>query len=176
MKWSQNSGGWSRKWYKNDAAWESDWRRSSLSGGQDDLYSDAYEALTESRWDRAAAASNGDVLLCQHGNRRIVRVTNDLRVTTFVDKFEGKRFNAPNDVVYRTDGTLFFTDPPYGLPLQDADPEKDIPFNGVYKMKDGKVDVIIKDHREFEAAFVEIESHAVPGDIAHLYHVARRAG
>jgi gluconolactonase len=91
------------------------------------------------------AAPNGDVLLCQHGNRRIVRVTNDLRVTTFVDKFDGKRLNAPNDLVFRTDGTLFFTDPPYGLPKQDDDPQKEIPFNGVYKMKDGKVDAIIKD-------------------------------
>ena len=90
-------------------------------------------------------APNGDVLLCQHGNRRIVQVTNDLRVTTLVDKFDGKRLNAPNDLVFRSDGTLFFTDPPYGLPRQDDDPEKDIPFNGVFKVSGGKVDVIIKD-------------------------------
>ena len=83
-------------------------------------------------------AANGDVLLCQHGNRRIVRVTDDLRVTTLVDKFEGKRLNAPNDLVYRSDGTLFFTDPPYGLPRQDDDPEKDLPFNGVFKLATGK--------------------------------------
>jgi gluconolactonase len=85
------------------------------------------------------------VLLCQHGNRRIVRVTDDLRVTTLVDNFEGKRLNAPNDLVYRSDGTLFFTDPPYGLPRQDDDPEKDLPFNGVFKLVNGKADVIIKD-------------------------------
>jgi gluconolactonase len=91
------------------------------------------------------AAANGDVLLCQHGNRRIVRVTNDLRVTTLVDSYDGKRLNAPNDLVYRSDGTLFFTDPPYGLPRQDDDPEKDIPFNGVFKLSNGKAEVIIKD-------------------------------
>jgi gluconolactonase len=91
------------------------------------------------------AAPNGDVLLCQHGNRRIVRVTNDLRVTTHIDSFEGKRLNAPNDIVFRSDGTLFFTDPPYGLPKQDDDPEKDLPFNGVFKMSNGRTDVIIKD-------------------------------
>lgn len=90
-------------------------------------------------------AANGDVLLCQHGNRRIVRVTDDLRVTTLVDNFEGKRLNAPNDLVYRSDGTLFFTDPPYGLPRQDDDPEKDLPFNGVFKLVNGKTEVIIKD-------------------------------
>jgi gluconolactonase len=90
-------------------------------------------------------APNGDVLLCQHGNRRIVRVTDDLHVTTFVDRFEGKRLNAPNDLVFRSDGTLFFTDPPYGLPRQDEDPEKDIAFNGVFKVSGGNVEVIIKD-------------------------------
>ena len=71
--------------------------------------------------------------------------TNDLRVTTLVDKFEGKRLNAPNDLVFRSDGTLFFTDPPYGLPLQDDDPDEGLPFNGVYKVSDGKLEVIIKD-------------------------------
>ena len=71
--------------------------------------------------------------------------TDDLRVTTLVDNFEGKQLNAPNDLVFRSDGTLFFTDPPYGLPRQDDDPEKDLPFNGVFKLSDGKVDVIIKD-------------------------------
>ena len=62
------------------------------------------------------------------------RSTNDLRVTTLVDTFEGKRLNAPNDLVFRSDGTLFFTDPPYGLPRQDDDPEKELPFNGVFKV------------------------------------------
>ncbi len=88
---------------------------------------------------------NGDVLLCQHGNRRIVRVGSDMRVTTLVDRFEGKKFNAPNDLVFRSDGTLFFTDPPYGLPRQDDDPAKELPFNGVFKLRDGKLDVIITD-------------------------------
>lgn len=91
------------------------------------------------------AAPHGDVLLCQHGNRRIVRVTDDLRVTTLVDNFEGKRLNAPNDLVYRSDGTLFFTDPPYGLPRQDDDADKDLPFNGVFKVVNGKAELIIKD-------------------------------
>ena len=91
------------------------------------------------------AARNGDVLLCQHGNRRIVSVTGDLRVTTLVDSFDGKKLNAPNDLVFRSDGTLFFTDPPYGLPRQDDDPAKEIPFNGVFKLQDGKLEVIIKD-------------------------------
>lgn len=91
------------------------------------------------------AAPNGDVLLCQHGNRRIVRISRDMTVTTLVDKFQGKKLNAPNDIVFRSDGTLYFTDPPYGLPLQDDDPSKELPFNGVFKLQNGKLDVIITD-------------------------------
>jgi gluconolactonase len=89
------------------------------------------------------AAPNGEVFLCQHGNRRIARIGCDMRVTTLVDNLEGKKLNAPNDLVFRSDGMLFFTDPPYGLPLQDDDPSKELPFNGVFKLKDGKLDVII---------------------------------
>ena len=85
------------------------------------------------------------MLLCQHGNRRIVRIDRDMRVSVLVDNFEGKKLNAPNDLVYRSDGTLFFTDPPYGLPKQDDDPSKELTFNGVFKLKDGKLDVIITD-------------------------------
>ena len=91
------------------------------------------------------AAPNGDVLLCQHGNRRIARIGTDMRVTTLVDNYQGKRLNAPNDLVFRSDGTLFFTDPPYGLPRQDDDPAKELPFNGVFKLKDGKLDVLVTD-------------------------------
>jgi gluconolactonase len=91
------------------------------------------------------ADSDGAVLLCQHGNRRIARISKDRKVTTVIDSFEGKKLNSPNDLVYRSDGTLFFTDPPYGLPKQDDDPAKELPFNGVYKLNDGKLQVIIKD-------------------------------
>ena len=61
------------------------------------------------------ADKDGTVLLCQHGNRRIVRISKDRKVTALLDRFQGKRFNSPNDLVYRSDGSLYFTDPPYGL-------------------------------------------------------------
>jgi gluconolactonase len=91
------------------------------------------------------ADRDGAVLICQHGNRRIARMTKDRKVSTFVDKFEGKKLNSPNDLVYRSDGILFFTDPPYGLPKQDDDPAKELKFNGVYKLSRGKLQVIVKD-------------------------------
>ena len=91
------------------------------------------------------ADKDGNVLLCQHGNRRIARVGKDLAVTPFLEKFEGKRFNSPNDLIYRSDGALYFTDPPYGLTKQDDDPAKELPFNGVFIYAAGKLKVIVKD-------------------------------
>ncbi len=91
------------------------------------------------------ADKDGAVLLCQHGYRRIVRISRDMKVSTLVDKFEGQRFNSPNDLVYRADGSLYFTDPPYGLPKQDSDPAKDLKFNGVFRLANGKLQVVVKD-------------------------------
>jgi len=85
------------------------------------------------------------VLLCQHGNRRIVRVAKDLSITPFLENYEGKRFNSPNDLVYRSDGALYFTDPPYGLPKQDDDPAKQLSFNGVFLYAKGKLQPVAKD-------------------------------
>ena len=91
------------------------------------------------------ADKDGAVLLCQHGNRRIARIDKNRRVTTLVDKFEGKKLNSPNDLVYHSDGSLYFTDPPYGLPKGDDDPAKELKFNGVYRLANGKLKVIVKD-------------------------------
>jgi gluconolactonase len=91
------------------------------------------------------ADKDGYVLLCQHTNRRIVRVAKDLEMTPYMEKFEGKRFNSPNDLVYRSDGSLYFTDPPYGLLKQDNDPAKELKFNGVFRYAGDKLQVVIKD-------------------------------
>ena len=91
------------------------------------------------------ADKDGAVLLCQHGNRRIARIDSNKNVTTFLDRYQGKRLNSPNDLVYKSDGSLYFTDPPYGLLGQDKDPAKELPFNGVYRLKDGKLQLLVKD-------------------------------
>ncbi|MDQ2901298.1 MAG: SMP-30/gluconolactonase/LRE family protein [Acidobacteriota bacterium] len=85
------------------------------------------------------------VLLCQHGNRRIARISKARQVSNYLDRFEGKRFNSPNDLVYKSDGALYFTDPPYGLIKQDEDSSKEIKFNGVFRYADGKTQAVIKD-------------------------------
>jgi gluconolactonase len=91
------------------------------------------------------ADKDGAVLLCQHGNRRIARIAKDMKVTTVVDKYQGKKLNSPNDLVFHSDGSLYFTDPPYGLPKADDDPTKELPFNGVYRLSNGKLQVVVKD-------------------------------
>jgi gluconolactonase len=91
------------------------------------------------------AGKDGVVLLCQHGNRRIVRIARDHHVSVLLDQWQGKRFNSPNDLVFKNDGALYFTDPPYGLPKQDGDPAKEIKFNGVFRYADGRVTPVIRD-------------------------------
>lgn len=91
----------------------------------------------------STAGPDNTVMLCQHGNRRIVQVDSSLHVTTVIDNFDGKKLNSPNDLVYRSDGILYFTDPPYGLPLFDEDPSKELPFNGVYMLAKGRLQLLV---------------------------------
>ncbi|MGE5275684.1 MAG: SMP-30/gluconolactonase/LRE family protein [Acidobacteriota bacterium] len=74
----------------------------------------------------------GRLTIDQHGNRRVIRLEKDGRETVIADRYKGKRLNSPNDLVYRSDGTLFFTDPPFGLPKFFDDPRKELKFSGVY--------------------------------------------
>ena len=61
------------------------------------------------------------------------------------DRYEGKRLNSPNDLVFKADGALYFTDPSAGLRQRDADPKKELPFQGVYLLKDGKLQLLTRD-------------------------------
>jgi gluconolactonase len=91
------------------------------------------------------ADQDGAVLVCQHAARQISRLDKDLKMTPVLQKFEGKRFNSPNDLVYKSDGALYFTDPPYGLVKQDDDPAKELKFNGVFRYAKGRLEAIVKD-------------------------------
>jgi gluconolactonase len=75
----------------------------------------------------------------QHGNRRVVRLERNGQLTVLADHYEGKRLNSPNDLVYKSDGALYFTDPPFGLPKFFDDPRKELPYSGVFRVSpDGK--------------------------------------
>jgi gluconolactonase len=90
--------------------------------------------------------AQGRLVLCQHGDRRIARLKPDETFETLADRYEGKRFNSPNDAVFKSNGDLYFTDPPYGLEGLNNDPAKEIPFNGVYRLgTDGSVTLLTKE-------------------------------
>ena len=88
----------------------------------------------------------GHLVSAEHGDRRIGRLEKNGKKITLVDRYEGKRINSPNDVVFKSNGDLYFTDPPFGLPKSYDDPRKETPFQGVYKYaKDGKLTLLTKE-------------------------------
>jgi len=88
---------------------------------------------------------DGRLTICEHGNRRVTRLEPNGSITVLADRFEGKRLNSPNDLVYRSDGTLYFTDPPYGLPKVYDDPRKELPFSGVFCLYNGSLKLVSRD-------------------------------
>ena len=91
--------------------------------------------------------ASGRLVLCQHGERRIARLESDGKtITSLADKYDGKRLNSPNDLVYDSKGALYFTDPPYGLPKRWDDPAKELAFQGVYRLTaDGTLTLLTKE-------------------------------
>lgn len=87
----------------------------------------------------------GRLIIDQHGNRRVIRIEKKGPVTILADQADGKRLNSPNDVILKNDGTIYFTDPPYGLPEFFNDPKKELDYQGVFMIKSGKVQVVSKD-------------------------------
>lgn len=87
----------------------------------------------------------GRLTINEHGNRRVTRVEKDGRLTVLADKYEGKRLNSPNDLVYRSDGALFFTDPPFGLPKFYDDPRKEFPYSGVFALYRSQLKLVTAD-------------------------------
>ena len=89
----------------------------------------------------------GTILMADHGNRAVARL--DLatrRKTLLATHYQGKRFNSPNDLVRASDGSIWFTDPPYGLEGLNDSPAKEIAWNGVYRLRpDGAVELAIAD-------------------------------
>lgn len=90
-----------------------------------------------------AADGKGNLLLCQHGARRIGKSVGDGKFQSLAAEFDGKKFNSPNDLVVAADGSVYFTDPPYGLPKGQKAEQG---FHGVYKLaSDGKVSLVTKE-------------------------------
>jgi gluconolactonase len=107
--------------------------------------------FTGDHYDGRERGSNGLVLdqkgrlvLAQHGDRRVARFNHDNRTfITIADRWDGRRFNSPNDLVYDRTGNLYFTDPPYGLAKSAT---REIDFHGVYRVRpDGQVDLLVRE-------------------------------
>lgn len=88
----------------------------------------------------------GRLTVAGHANRDIWRLDSmnpKGHITILVSEYQGKRLNSPNDLVFRNDGSLYFSDPPYGLATQlDTDPKKELKFNGVYRFQNGKLQLL----------------------------------
>jgi gluconolactonase len=114
------------------------------------------EGLGARVWRRHANNSNGNtrdrqgrLVTCEHGARRVTRTEADGTVTVLADRFEGKRFNSPNDVVVKSDGTIWFTDPPYGI-LTDYEgfrAQSEIGACHVYRLDpaSGAIEIVLDD-------------------------------
>jgi gluconolactonase len=90
-----------------------------------------------------ALDGSGRLVFAQHGDRRISRREPGGRITVLVDRYQGQRLNSPNDLVFHSNGDLYFTDPPFGLPQAFDDPGKELPFQGVYRLgRDGSLTLL----------------------------------
>jgi len=87
----------------------------------------------------------GRVAFNAMGDRQVVRVEADGRRTVLASRYDGKRLNSTNDLVYKRNGSLYFTDPPSGLRRRNDDPKKELPFNGVFLLKGGTLQLVTRD-------------------------------
>ena len=85
---------------------------------------------------------DGRLTINEHGNRRVTRLEKTGALTVLADHYQGKRLNSPNDLVYRSDGALYFTDPPFGLPKFFDDARKELPFSGVFCLINGELKLV----------------------------------
>ncbi len=87
--------------------------------------------------------ADGNLVMCEHGDRRVSVLTKDGGKRTLVDNYQGKRLNSPNDGVLKSNGDIYFTDPPYGLPNRENDSRRELDHFGVYRIaKDGKLTLL----------------------------------
>lgn len=93
-----------------------------------------------------AIDKQGRLLSCEHGDRRVSRMEHQGGKQTLADSFEGKRLNSPNDLAVKSNGDIYFTDPPYGMPSRWEDPRRELDFCGVYRIgADGKLTLLTKE-------------------------------
>ncbi|MEL7446343.1 MAG: SMP-30/gluconolactonase/LRE family protein [Pseudomonadota bacterium] len=127
-------------------AWSQD------QGGEIFMYpsgapAESVEGMREPGANGLLLSSSGELLICNHGERAVeARSFETGQRRTLADRFEGKRFNSPNDLIEASDGTVYFTDPPYGLEGLNSSPLKEMSVNGVYRLDpDGQIIRLVDD-------------------------------
>ena len=112
-----------------------------------------YTGMVEGSYEKGsnglAIDRNGNLIICQHGDRRLAKMESTLDIpssefTSIADNYQGRRFNSPNDLVIAKNGDIYFTDPPYGLDHGVDDSLKELAFQGIFKWSDGSLDLIAK--------------------------------
>jgi len=113
---------------------------------------------------------DGRLIVCEHGNRRLSRIEKEGSYTVLADKYEGKHLNSPNDVVVKSDGKIYFTDPPYGIKPE----QQELPFQGVYRLDpdNRELTLLVKDfNRPNGLAFSPDENVLYIADSSERRHV-----
>ncbi|MBC7949201.1 MAG: SMP-30/gluconolactonase/LRE family protein [Chitinophagaceae bacterium] len=115
--------------------------RSGFTGADGSLLSDMIGS------NGLAIDSNKNLVLCQHGNHAVSRIDSNGKMHVLTDRFDGRPYNSPNDLVISSDGSIYFTDPPYGLKEQVIHPSIFQTGAGVYRYKDDEVKLLTTDLR-----------------------------
>jgi gluconolactonase len=121
------------------------WRWGPISNNGKDRNDPKFEEFVMMGADGLTVDREGRLILATFAGRSLMRIELDGKRTVLADRYEGKRFGGPNDVVVKSDGAIYFTDTYGALRLRDKDPKKELDFNAVYRWKDGKLTLVVKD-------------------------------
>src|SRR5947207_2508159 len=121
------------------------WRVGFIQTNGKDRNDPAFEEFPMIGSNGLALDRQGRLIIATWAGRSIDRIEKNGKRTVLADRYQGKRFGGTNDVIVKKDGAIYFTDGFGGLRLREKDPRKELDFNGVYMLKDGKVSLVIND-------------------------------
>jgi gluconolactonase len=121
------------------------WRWGPVQNNGLDKTDPKFEEFAMNGADGLTVDRQGRLILATFAGRSLMRIENDGKRTVLADRWEGKRFGGPNDVVVKSNGAIYFTDTYGAFRLRDKDPRKELDFTGVYMWKDGKLSLLVKD-------------------------------
>ena len=121
------------------------WRWGPILNNGKDRNDPQFEEFVMMGADGLTVDRQGRLILATFAGRSLMRIETNGKRTVLADNYEGKRFGGPNDVVVKSDGAIYFTDTYGALRLRDKDPKKELDFNAVYRWKDGKLTLVVKD-------------------------------